>query len=395
MAFAHATTAAALFIILLASSSSAAPPADPLFRCYDSIVNFGDSLSDTGNDLVPGLHTGECLAGNPPNGQAYFHHPTGRFSDGRIIIDFIAQSLGLPLLKPYFPEGNAEAAQRCREFSTGVNFAVSGASALSYDFYVSIGYANPYTTISLGTQVEWFRGFLAGFPDGGRKYAERSLVVVGSVGGNDYNHLLLHGWTLEQMQLLVPKVTSYIASVVQELIELGAVTFLVPGNVPFGCFPDYLTIFEQSSTSNDYDPQIGCLSWLNELSGLHNDLLQKELQKVRELNPHANIMYADFYNAAMGMYRSPKQFGFGNQILRSCCGIGGRYNYNESARCGTPEATCCDVPSEYISWDGIHFTEAANRLISKALLQGRYTDPPFSTICLNSTSNPRGAIADN
>ncbi|XP_051125535.1 sinapine esterase-like isoform X2 [Andrographis paniculata] len=381
MALAQAVAVAVPFFFIVVASSSSAAPADSLFGCYDSIVSFGDSLSDTGNGLLPELHQGPCLACNPPNGRTYFHRPTGRFSDGRIVIDFIAQSLGLPLLQPYFPEAYEDAAQRRRTFSAGVNFAVAGASVLSYEFYDKIfGYQNPYTTVSLGTQMEWFRTFLAGFPDG-RKYLERSLIILGPIGGNDYNHLFMQERSLNELRSLVPIVVSKIGSTIQELIELGVITILVPGNLPFGCLPSYLTQYE-----NDYDPQIGCLSWLNQFSRYHNDLLQKELQRIRKLHPHVNIMYGDYYNDAMRMYLSPNQFGFGNQILRSCCGIGGRYNYNESARCGTPEATCCDVPSEYINWDGIHFTEAANSLMTQGLLQGSYTDPLFSTICLSSTS---------
>lgn len=95
----------------------------------------------------------------------------------------------------------------------------------------------------------------------------------------------------------------------QELIGLGAATVVVPGNLPIGCLPIYLTEFEASSTAQDYDPKTGCLSWLNELAIYHNELLQKELSRVRGLYPHAALIYADYYNAAMRFYLSPTQFG--------------------------------------------------------------------------------------
>lgn len=53
---------------------------------YEAIFNFGDSISDTGNaQFVSNL----TLDSSNPYGSSYFKHPAGRFSDGRLIIDFI------------------------------------------------------------------------------------------------------------------------------------------------------------------------------------------------------------------------------------------------------------------------------------------------------------------
>lgn len=50
-----------------------------------AVFNFGDSNSDTGALIAAGI---ESLS--PPNGQTYFHVPSGRYSDGRLIIDFLS-----------------------------------------------------------------------------------------------------------------------------------------------------------------------------------------------------------------------------------------------------------------------------------------------------------------
>ena len=55
---------------------------------YPAVFNFGDSNSDTG-ELTVGL--GFFL--DPPNGQHYFKTSTGRFCDGRLIIDFLSNFL--------------------------------------------------------------------------------------------------------------------------------------------------------------------------------------------------------------------------------------------------------------------------------------------------------------
>ena len=48
----------------------------------------------------------------------------------------------------------------------------------------------------------------------------------------------------------------------------------------------------------------------------------------------------------------------------------------------------CDDPSKYVSWDGVHLTEAAYRLIAMGLLQGPYTHPQFTTSCIISHNLP-------
>lgn len=59
-----------------------------LFRnCkFDKIFQFGDSLSDTGN-LV--RERPFDMSSRLPYGQSYFNRPTGRYSNGLIMIDYI------------------------------------------------------------------------------------------------------------------------------------------------------------------------------------------------------------------------------------------------------------------------------------------------------------------
>uniref|UniRef100_A0A6N2M864 GDSL esterase/lipase n=1 Tax=Salix viminalis TaxID=40686 RepID=A0A6N2M864_SALVM len=59
---------------------------------YPAVFNFGDSNSDTG-DFAAGLG----LLLDPPYGQTYFKTPTGRFSDGRLIVDFLMKIYPHPL----------------------------------------------------------------------------------------------------------------------------------------------------------------------------------------------------------------------------------------------------------------------------------------------------------
>ncbi|WRX27328.1 hypothetical protein QQP08_019815 [Theobroma cacao] len=288
-----------------------------LTGCHKSIISFGDSLADTGN-LVILSQANKPPAAFPPYGETFFKQPTGRFSDGRLVIDFFGHIISdFHWYHHKFGAGNG----RNQKFLKGVNFAVAGATALENAFLAQKGIINPATNVSLG---------------------------------------------------------------VQELMKLGAVTILVPGNLPIGCLPIYLTRF-QTSNKQDYGRSTGCLTWLNDFSQYYNGMLKNELNKIRKLHPRANIVYADYYQAAIPFYRSPRQFGF-NSTLTACCGGGGPYNFNLSLGCGSPATTSCGDPSSYVSWDGIHLTEATYGLISKALLDGSSTIPRLKILCASSSA---------
>lgn len=55
-------------------------------RCV--MFNFGDSNSDTG-----GLAAGAGFQLHRPHGRLFFGRPSGRFSDGRLYIDFLCTSM--------------------------------------------------------------------------------------------------------------------------------------------------------------------------------------------------------------------------------------------------------------------------------------------------------------
>lgn len=114
----------------------------------------------------------------------------------------------------------------------------------------------------------------------------------------------------------------------QELVELGAKTLLVPGNLPIGCVPAYLTTYK-SDKMEDYEPETGCIHWMNEFSQYHNKLLVDELENLRKLHAGVVIIYADYYGAAMEIFSSPEQFGeFKASIfitMRTLCMIQEKY----------------------------------------------------------------------
>jgi phospholipase/lecithinase/hemolysin len=164
----------------------------------------------------------------------------------------------------------------------------------------------------------------------------------------------------------------------QQLIQLGAVDIVVPGALPAGCFAIYLTSLPSDNPA-DYD-EYGCLKAFNELSVYQNSLLQGRLAGLRARYPSARIVYADYYTHIDRLVRSPARFGFSTGAVPACCGAGGgKYNFELDALCGMKGATACREPSTHESWDGVHFTEAVNRLVAEGWLRGPYCHPPIVT----------------
>ncbi|KAL3576154.1 hypothetical protein D5086_021437 [Populus alba] len=311
--------------------------------CYTAIFSFGDSLADTGN-LVHMPQPGKLPPFVfPPYGETFFNHATGRCSNGRLVIDFIAEYLGLPFVPPYFG-GSMKIFKEA-----GVNFAVAGATALDTAFLQERGIMNKLTNTSLDVQLGLFKQLLPALSSDHKKLLGNSLILLGEIGGNDYNHAFFGGVSTESIQDLVP----YVVNIIGQAIKI----------------------------KKEYDHSTGCLEWLNKFSEDHNEQLLAELKQIQKLYPHAKIIYADYYNAVMPLYHSPNQFGFTGGVLRACCGWGGTYNYNSSVECGNPLASVCDDPSLYMNWDGIHYTEAAYKLIFESVIEGSYSFPSFEALC--------------
>ncbi|KAJ0960930.1 hypothetical protein J5N97_001186 [Dioscorea zingiberensis] len=345
--------------------------------CFTSIISFGDSIADTGN-LIFALNNSHRV-NRLPYGETFFHHPTGRFSDGRLIADFIANALGLPLLTPYLPYyGDGWS------FRKGVNFAVAGSTALNDDFFNEKGIKLETKNISLDVQLKWFKDFLSFMCSSKEECEDKlssSLFLMREIGGNDFNYPFFQGRSFEEVRTFVPSVINAISLAITVVIELGARTLLVPGNFPIGCIPAYLSTFHVSN-AKDYDEETGCIKWLNDFSEYYNQLLIKELDHLRKMHPHTTIIYADYYQALITIYQSPEKYGFQSSPLVACCGVGGLYNYNSSCMCGDLGSTVCMEPSRHLSWDGLHFTEVKLcENCSCGLLQGKYTNPPFTETC--------------
>ncbi|XP_050223352.1 GDSL esterase/lipase At3g48460-like [Mercurialis annua] len=358
-----------LIATIILSSSIFAHATGP----FNKIYAFGDSFTDTGNTRTLAKDLGGFShVSNPPYGSTFFHHPTNRFSDGRLVIDFIAEKFLLPFLPPYlYLKGNA---------AIGVNFAVGGCTAISHDFFVKNNMTLNVVPQSIGTQIGWFNQILAKQGCKGsvnsspacKAALENSLIWFGEIGVNDYAYSALSSVSKETIQKLV---IGAVTKALKEILSKGVKNVVVQGLPPTGCLPLALAM----SPSNDRD-EMGCEKNSNIQIKVHNTALLAELQQLRKQFPTAKIIYLDYYNAYATVLKNPGAFGF-REPFKVCCGSGNPpYNFNYFATCGLPNVQACPNPAQYINWDGVHLTEAMYNVLAHMFVNGGFAQPPFSVL---------------
>ncbi|KAK9726722.1 hypothetical protein RND81_05G233000 [Saponaria officinalis] len=314
---------------------------------FDAIYQFGDSLSDTGNDII--LHGG---CDKSPYGDTYFKRATGRCSDGLLMVDYFAQAFNVPLLNPYLDQS--------ADFSRGANFAVAGAPAMAT------------SNISLSSQIDWFKSLLSKSCSNQADCKQKlgnSLFIVGEIGGNDYNGPAFGGTNPGSLRSLVPQVIQAIISGVKQLIDLGASRIVVPGNFPAGCLTIYLVKYE-TSDKNAYD-EFGCLKDWNDLASYHNGALQEALKTLEQQHSDVKIAFVDYFPAFQNIYLNAASLGFDKDgIHKACCGAGdNEYNWDQNKYCANPGVGSCPDPNVRMVWDGVHLTQHAYQIIADQVMK--------------------------
>lgn len=277
---------------------------EPLPQYYNAIFSFGDSFSDTGNFVI-------INSGKLPN-MPKFPPPYARCSNGRLVIDFLAEAFGLPLLPPSANKGT--------NFSQGANFAVMGATALDLKYFKdnNVWSIPPFNT-SMGVQLEWFqevkRSICPDDPGACRALFGRALFVFGEFGGNDYSFAWKADWSLEKVKTMVPAVVASLVGGVERLLDEGARHVVVPGNLPAGCIPITLTMYPSEDRS-EYDPRTGCLKKYNSVALYHNAMLRVALDRLQRRRPESRVVYADYYTPYIQFARTPHLYGqFASSIV--------------------------------------------------------------------------------
>ncbi|CAL9153719.1 GDSL esterase/lipase LIP-4-like [Musa acuminata AAA Group] len=321
------------------------------------IFNFGDSNSDTG-----GLAAGLGLLLAQQEGRAFFHRPSGRLCDGRLVIDFLCESLHSSYLSPYMESLGSD-------FRNGANFAVIGSCTRP-----------PNVPFSLAVQVQQFLRFklrsleLVAQGAKGLTDAEgfQNALYAIDIGQNDLAAAFSANLTYAKVIRKIPSVIHEIKKAIKNLYDNGGKNFWVHNTGPLGCLPQKLALPRKNDSRLD---PYGCLIPFNNAAKEFNAQLSALCDELNSKLKNATIVYTDIYSIKYDLIANFTKYGF-ETALMACCGYGGPpYNFNQTMECGSFGSQVCPLGSKYISWDGVHYTEAANAIVASKILTTKYSKP--------------------
>jgi phospholipase/lecithinase/hemolysin len=317
-----------LWVAILAQSAAwAASPQ------YDNLYVFGDSLSDTGNDIA--LTTAQRISpAIPPSASPHRTYYQGRFSNGPVAVEYLWQSI----------QGSSKASltpflsKKGLVLKGAINFAFGGSTS----GYVSQTPGQFYVPGVLG-QVDTFRKALQG-----QLPPARTLYLVWT-GANDY-------LAVPPAQAAQPsEVIANITKAVETLYSLGARDFMIPNLPDLGLAP--------LAGANS--------AGLSQVTVIHNHLLADAHDDLVARLQGVKIMLPNMYAATQTML-SDHFAASPPALVVVSLGTG-------AVDCLFRDPTTCpdvnlNLPtergsSEFYLWDILHPTTSAHREFGKAMFE--------------------------
>ncbi|XP_044495844.1 GDSL esterase/lipase At5g45950 [Mangifera indica] len=307
---------------------------------------FGDSSVDSGNNN----RLATDMKGNfLPYGKDFFNgRPTGRFTNGRLATDFIADELGFTNKISAFLDPNISEIDMLH----GVSFASAGSG---YDELT----ANFSSVLSVPKQLEYCNHYKIHLRQlVGKKRAEeiiRNAIFVLSMGTNDFlqNYFLepirSQQYTVEEYQNFL---VSRMVEDIKEMKRLGATRLVVVGIPPLGCMPLMKTLMDQRR----------CVESYNKAASSFNSKIQEKLATIRA-TLQVKSAYLDCFNIIQDAVNHPNKYGF-VEATKGCCGTG-TIEYGNTCK----GLSVCEDPSKYVFWDAVHPTQKMYRIIAQAGLK--------------------------
>uniref|UniRef100_A0A7N0SV22 GDSL esterase/lipase EXL3 n=1 Tax=Kalanchoe fedtschenkoi TaxID=63787 RepID=A0A7N0SV22_KALFE len=320
-----------------------------------SLIVFGDSIVDPGNNNY--INT-PSRANFPPYGQDFLGGvPTGRFCNGMIPSDYLAQALSIKELLPAYLDPNLQPA----DLLTGVSFASGGCGYDPVSSAIEVAR-------TLSQQMDQFREYktklnsLVG-ENATTQIISQSLFLV-VAGSNDIVNTYFDVG-VRKKQYDIQSYTTFLANsagdFVTELYNSGARLLGLVNVPPLGCLPSQRTLAGGIERK--------CVEQYNQAAIMFNSKLSSVIDTFSDKYADAQAVVIDIYNPLMELIQNPVSNGF-TVVDKGCCGTG---ELEVTVLCSqelNPLIKPCSDASKYVFWDSFHPTQATYQL----LVSGIYAD---------------------
>ncbi|KAL1292476.1 hypothetical protein HN51_060901 [Arachis hypogaea] len=330
-----------LWLVFLLMSGVTIVVGEPQVPC---LFIFGDSLSDSGNNNK--LST-DCKANYFPYGIDFPDGPTGRYTNGLTIADFITQLLGFDhLIPPYANYGGYD-------IKEGVNYA-SGSAGIRYDTGKHLG-----DNVELEKQLQNHKVIISEITKqvGGRvenveERLKKCLYYV-NVGSNDFinNYFLPQHYRSSEKyspEEFAAELVKQYSQHLKALHQLGASKFVLVGLHLLGCIPHEIITHGKNHSL--------CATEVNNASRMFNNKLEALSQQLNKQFSHSNFIYVNTPLMASHIPQLNHPRGHGG-IFR-CCEVG------SNGQCKEEHEPCWDR-SLHAFFDDFHPTEIVNRFFAR------------------------------
>ncbi|CAH8381075.1 unnamed protein product [Eruca vesicaria subsp. sativa] len=319
---------------------------------FQALYVIGDSLIDSGNNnnLITKVKSNFAPYGSDFEGGK----PTGRFSNGKTIADYIAIYYGLPLAPAF--KGLTE--EQKNNISTGINYA-SASCGIFPDTGRRFG-----ECLSLSVQVDLFNQTIDQnlkkiFKTESEltKHLAESLFMT-AIGINDY--VFYYNTTMDPSAFADKLLHDFLIQI-KRLYNLGARNFFMNNIKPLGCYPNIIA---------KTVPRGSCDDSLNHAIEIFNVQLRESLSHMRHKLSNTSFLYSDYFNFMLEL-RGPSNNQVSSNLLNTtspCCPK--VYNGGLTATC-LPLSKACKEPDMFIFFDPRHPTQIANFMYAIQCFQER------------------------
>ncbi|CAN6541496.1 unnamed protein product [Malus baccata var. baccata] len=291
-----------------------------------AVIVFGDSIVDPGNNN--NIKT-TVKANFPPYGRDFIEWmPTGRFSNGRVPSDFIAESAEVKKILPPYLDPNLS----LQDLLTGVSFASGGSG---YDHLSSQIVERTAIILSKSIYI-----VCTGTDDIANTYFTTPLRKP---------HYDIPAYT----DLMIKSASSFL----QELYGLGARRIGVLSLPAIGCVASQRTLRGRIHRE--------CSEPQNQAAILFNSKLSTQIDSFNKKLPEVRLVCLDIYYTLLFLILNSAQYGF-EVANRGCCGTG---NIEVSLTCNPHTPGTCNDSLKYIFWDSYHPSEKTYAILKPLVLQ--------------------------